>query len=163
MKLSPIQLLESSVEKIWVERVRGDAGEQAHEMLDTLDFQVFKEIKPLPEFWVQPPEPAALKERTFMVTLGIRTPATKSFHGYGFELVVSGVLVSLREEYRSHSVQDMVLEYGLTLLYGIAREQFTATTARMSNGPCVLPTMSFIGEISSSNKTDATLSNTSSI
>jgi hypothetical protein len=163
MKLSPIQLLESSIEKILVERVRGDVSKEEGEMSNTLDFQVFKEIKPLPGFWEQPPEPADLKERTFMVTLGIRTPATKSFHNYGFELVVSGVLVSLREEYRSHSVQDMVLEYGLTLLYGIAREQFTATTARMSNGPCVLPTMSFIGEISSSNKTDATLSNTSSI
>jgi hypothetical protein len=159
MKLSPIQLLESSVEKILVERIRGDAGEQAHEMSDTLDFQVFKEIKPFPEFWVQPPEPALLKETTFVVTLGIRTPAGKSFHGYGFELVVSGVLASLQESYRSHGVQDMVFEYGLTLLYGIAREQFTATTARMSNGPCVLPTMSFIGEISSKNKPDTSLSN----
>lgn len=158
MKLSPIQLLESSIEKILVERVRGDVSKEESEMSNTLDFQVFKEIKPLPEFWEQPPEPADLKGRTFMVTLGIRTPAAKSFHSYGFELVVSGVLVSLREEYRSHSVQDMVLEYGLTLLYGIAREQFTATTARMSNGPCVLPTMSFIGEINSNSKTDVTLS-----
>lgn len=144
MRLSPIQLLDSGIERIFVETVRDAVGEQA--MGNTLDFQVFKEIRPCPEYWNEEPDPASLKERTFRVTLGLRTPPEKHFQKYRFELVVSGVLMSMPESFSSRSVKDMVLEYGLTLLYGIVREQLIATTARMPNGASMLPTMSFLGE-----------------
>ena len=144
MRLSPIQLLESGIERIFVERVRDDAKDQS--MLVNLDFQVFKEIRAFPDFWNEEPEPATLRDRTFRVTLGLRTPPEKHFQKYRFELVVSGVLMAMPESFRGRSVQDMVLEYGLTLLYGIAREQLAATSARMLNGTCTLPTMSFLGE-----------------
>lgn len=147
MRLSPIQLLDSGLERVFVERVRDVADGQA--MVGSLDFQVFKEIQAYPDYWHEDPEPASLKDRTFRVTLGLRTPPEKHFQKYRFELVVSGVLMAMPESFRDQSVQDMVLEYGLTLLYGIAREQLAATSARMLNGTCTLPTMSFLGEAKS--------------
>lgn len=146
MRLSPIQLLESSVERIFVEQVKGDEVQESLDMTRTLDFQVFKEIQPFPGYWSEAPDPADLQDRTYRVTLGLRTAPEKHFQEYRLELVVSGVLMAMPKSFKNHSVQDMVLEYGLTLLYGVAREQLTATTARMRNGFCTLPTMSFLGE-----------------
>jgi len=44
------------------------------------------------------------------------------FEGYKFELIASGVFSCSIENFKSKSVQDMVFEYGLTLLYGMMRE-----------------------------------------
>jgi len=146
MRLSPIQLLESSVERIFVEQVKGDEVQESFDMTRTLDFQVFKEIQPFAGYWSEAPDPADLQDRTYRVTLGLRTPPEKHFQEYRLELVVAGVLMAMPKSFKNRSVQDMVLEYGLTLLYGVAREQLAATTARMRNGCCTLPTMSFLGE-----------------
>ncbi|BBU69632.1 protein-export chaperone SecB [Fluviibacter phosphoraccumulans] len=146
MKLSPIQLLQSSVQQITVFSVDTEKPELSQPMLSTLDFQVLKEIQLNKQFWDDEPNAGTMKDRTYRVTLGIRTPEDKSFHQYRFEIVLTGVVVSMQEAFPQHSVEDMVFEYGLTLLFGIAREQLATTTARMSNGSCLLPTMNFMGE-----------------
>lgn len=146
MKLSPIQLLQSSIQRITVSSDDHETPELNQPMLSTLDFQVFKEIVPHQLFWDDEPDAGSIKDRTYKVTLGIRTPEDQSFHQYRFEIVLTGVVVSMQESFPQHSVEDMVLEYGLTLLFGIAREQLATTTARMSHGSCLLPTMNFMGE-----------------
>ena len=146
MRLSPIQLLDSSIERIFVERVHGVVEQNEAPLTTSMDFQVFKQFAAEPEYWLETPEPASLKDRTFRVTLGLKTPQDKPFQNYRFELVASGVLMVLPESFEPNRVQDMALEYGLTLLYGILREHLTLSTGRMANGACLLPTMSFLGE-----------------
>lgn len=149
MKLSPIQLLQSSVLRITVSSVDTENSELSQPMSSTLDFQVLKEIRLNQQFWDDEPDAGTIKNRTYKVTLGIRTPEDKSFHQYRFEIVLTGVVVSMQDSFPRHSVEDMVYEYGLTLLFGIAREQLATTTARMSNGSCLLPTMNFMGDAAS--------------
>jgi hypothetical protein len=148
MKLSPIQLLESNIEVLSIKRDfdGGDAPERS--LTSSLDLQVYKNVEQVKDYWspdekLEPPE---LRNRTYEVTLGIRTPPQKNFEQYHFEIVVAGVIVCLPENFQNKSVSDMVNEYGLTLLYGIIREQFAATTSRMRGGTKMLPTLSFIGE-----------------
>jgi pyrroline-5-carboxylate reductase len=44
------------------------------------------------------------------------------------------------------SNDDIALQYGLTLLYGLIREQISNLTHRMMWGQAMLPTMSFLDE-----------------
>ena len=148
MKLSPIQLLEAHFEKISIERADNLNSNTERDIAEKFNLQVFKEIKAFPEYWEHEHEIPNLRERTYMVTLGLRTPDDAHFEGYKFEIVVSGAIACLPEEFKSKSVEDMVLEYGLALLYGMLREQFATTTARMSTGQKLLPTLSFLGETS---------------
>ena len=71
-------------------------------------------------------------------------------------MIASGVFSCSIENFKSKSVQDMVFEYGLTLLYGMMREQFANATSRMSKGLKLLPTMSFMGEMASLSKSTET-------
>lgn len=146
MKLSPIQLLQSSIQRITVSSVDDKKPELSQPMLSTLDFQVLKEIQLNQQYWDDEPDAGSIKDRTYKVTLGIRTPEDRSFHQYHFEIILTGIVVSMQESFPQHAVEDMVFEYGLTLLFGIAREQLATTTARMTNGACLLPTMNFMGE-----------------
>lgn len=146
MKLSPIQLLEAHFEKVSLERADSLNSNSERDIAEKLNLQVFKEIKVFPEYWEHEHEIPNLKERTYMVTLGLRTPDDGHFEGYKFEIIVSGAIACLPHEFKTKSVEDMVLEYGLALLYGMLREQFATTTARMSSGQKLLPTLSFLGE-----------------
>jgi preprotein translocase subunit SecB len=156
MKFSPIQLHESHFEKILIEC----ADQQSNSAQLTLppDFavEIFKYIKLSPSYWgIEPPVPG-LNERTYAITLGLRTMEEGKFEGYKFELIASGVFSCSIENFKSKSVQDMVFEYGLTLLYGMMREQFANATSRMSKGLKLLPTMSFMGEMASLSKSTET-------
>jgi hypothetical protein len=148
MKLSPIQLLESSFEIVSIKRDFESSAADDISLTDHLDLQVFRQLRHELNYWseddqVDPPE---LKNRTYAVSLGIRTPPEKNYKHYNFEMVVTGVFVCLQEKFETKTVQDMVFEYGLTLLYGMIREQFAATTSRMRGGTKVLPIVSFLGE-----------------
>ncbi len=148
MKLSPIQLLESSLEVVSIKRDFNTSTSEGISLTSSVDFQVYKELRQELNYWeasdqVDPPD---LRNRTYVVSLGIRTPPDKNYNQYNFEIVATGVVVCLPEKFENKSVEDMVFEYGLTLLYGMIREQFAATTSRMRSGTKVLPTLNFLGE-----------------
>lgn len=156
MRLSPIQLLESNIEVLSIKRDFDGDDAPERSLTSSLDLQVYKNIEQVNDYWnkdekLEPPE---LRNRTYEVTLGIRTPPQKNFEQYHFEIVVTGVIVCLPENFQHKSVADMAHEYGLTLLYGIIREQFAATTARMRGGTKMLPTLSFIGETDKTTKSE---------
>ena len=87
-------------------------------------------------------------DRTYYVQLGLRTPSDSSEVGpYRFEIVLSGVVAVLpgRKELKV-SDDDMALQYGLTLLYGVIREQLSTLTYKMMWGQVMLPTMNFMSD-----------------
>ena len=156
MRLSPIQLLESNIEVVSVKRDFDGHDLPERSLTSSLDLQVYKDVQQISNYWGpdEKPEPPELRNRTYAVSLGIRTPPQKNYENFHFELVVTGVIVCLPESFANKSVHDMVHEYGLTLLYGIIREQFAATTSRMRGGTKMLPTLSFIGETDKVTKTE---------
>lgn len=156
MRLSPIQLLESNLEVVSIKRDFDGHDLPERSLTSSLDLQVYKDVHQIFDYWgpEENPEPPELKNRTYAVSLGIRTPPQKNYEKFHFEFVVTGVIVCLRESFTSKSVHDMVHEYGLTLLYGIIREQFAATTSRMRGGTKMLPTLSFMGETDKISKSE---------
>ena len=145
MKSSPIQLLESFPEKILLTISDSYDDKSTAGTFEKLDAQVFREIEDFPGFWETEPPVKGLEERTYNVTLGIRTPKGKSAGPYVFEFVISGVVVCVGSV-GDRNPRDLAFEYGLTILYGNIREQFAGLTARMRPGIRFLPTLSFIGE-----------------
>jgi hypothetical protein len=66
---------------------------------------------------------------------------------YKFEIVYSAVITVLPERAKGTiSEDDLALQYGLTLLYGVIREQISTLTYKMSWGQVMLPTMTFLDE-----------------
>lgn len=147
MKLSPIQLLESFPEKVWVERNKSEgAPEDGESVFDRIDLQVFKRIEPFPDFWEDAPPVPGLKDRTFRLTLGVRTPEETKVGAYVFEFVVTGAIACIPETLGGRNPEDVAFEYGLAILYGMIREQFASISSRMQPGIRLLPTLSFMGE-----------------
>jgi hypothetical protein len=147
MKSSPIQLLASFPEKVWVERnMTEEMLGNGKSIFDRIDLQVFKRIEICPEFWEDEPPVPGLKERTFRVTLGVRTPEKSTVGAYLFEFVVTGTIACIPEKVNEMNPEDAAFEYGLAMLYGMIREQFASITSRMQLGTRLLPTISFMGD-----------------
>jgi hypothetical protein len=147
MKSSPIQLLESFPEKVWVERNKLEyALKNGESVFDRIDLQILKSIEAFPDYWEDTPPVSGLKDRTFRVTLGVRTPENTKVGAYVFEFVVTGTIACIPDNLGVRSPEDISFEYGLAILYGMIREQFASITSRMQPGIRLLPTVSFIGE-----------------
>lgn len=148
MKPSPVQLLQSNVDKISVEvnnefepDVRGAAFSEG------ITLQVKEHFEAVPDFWDEqgaPPKPG-IRDRTFMVTLGIRTdPKEKKSAPYSFEILATGIVACMPEKVNALEPDEAAKQYGLSMIYGAMREQLLMITSRMVHGPRLLPTVSFM-------------------
>lgn len=147
MRPSPIQMVEAFPEKVWVE-LNGniDATSDDDSSLDKIELQFRKRLEPFPDFWDDGEPFEGARERTFKVTLGVRTPEGTKVGAYVFEIVIAGAFACVAKKVGDLEPEDAAYEYGLTMLYGMVREQFAAITSRMLPGIRTLPTLSFIGE-----------------
>ena len=154
MRASPIQLLETTLIKVSIEPI--EAVESAEPVaeghgkslfnLTTFEIQTSKGIIPYSKYWDDKQNPPnALVDKTYLIHLGVRTvPEVEAKGLYRFEVVVTGVVGVFSAE--KDSPEKMAYQYGLTLLFGVVREQLMALTLKMSNGSMMLPTMSFLDE-----------------
>lgn len=153
MKKSPLQLLQTSLLKLSIEPVNEPRFEKRRPSnpfeYEQIVLETSKTCSKLPEYWKEISPPIeGLVDRTYYVQLGLRTPSDSSEVGpYRFEIVLSGVVAVLpgRKELKV-SDDDMALQYGLTLLYGVIREQLSTLTYKMMWGQVMLPTMNFMSE-----------------
>lgn len=163
MKKSPIQLLQTSLLKLSIEPVTEARYEKRRPSnpfeYEQIALETSKACNKLPEYWKEIPPPIeGLVDRTYYVQLGLRTPNDTTEVGpYRFEIVLSGVIAVLpsRKELKV-SDDDMALQYGLTLLYGVIREQLSTLTYKMMWGQVMLPTMNFMDEKTPEQATEAT-------
>ncbi|WP_374317204.1 hypothetical protein [Aquabacterium sp.] len=140
-------MIEAFPEKVWVELNKNiDQSSADESQLDKVELQFRKRLEPFPEFWDGDEPFEGARDRTFKVTLGVRTPESTDVGAYVFEIVITGAFACVAEKVGAHSPEDAAYEYGLTMLYGMVREQFAAITSRMLPGIRMLPTLSFIGE-----------------
>lgn len=149
MKRSPIQLLETTLDKVSV-AVNNDydidgADSKSFEKV-TLEFHQACELAS--DYWGDSEPPDGMRERTFRVQLGVRTsPEDAAKAPYAFELICSGIVACLQPKVSSSlSAKDGALEYGQALLYGVIRENLLSLTSRMQHGARMLPTISFMGD-----------------
>jgi hypothetical protein len=143
MKQSPIQLLESFPRKMLVEEVGPDDSDES--AFEKIDLQIMRGIESVPQFWEEKPPLSGLENRTYRVTLGVRTPRDKPAGPYEFEFILSGIFACMAIP-KDKKCEDMAYEYGLTILYGNIREHFATISSRMEPGVRFLPTLSFLGE-----------------
>lgn len=146
MKSSPIQLLQSTIEKLSVEANDSYDGEDPNSLGEKLDLQVKEICEPFADFWEdQKPATKELANRTFLVRLAIRTdPEGDAKAPYAFELVFSGVVACMPPKLNHFSPEQAARQYGFAMVYGAMREQFLTVTSRMPHGPRLLPTVSFM-------------------
>lgn len=153
MKPSPVQLLQSTIEKVNVE-ANLEFNPEGAPFGEDVELQVREVCEPFPQFWDsqgQKPPIEEFPERTFLVRLAIRSNPEKSFNiPYSFELIFSGVVASV-PSFVQMSPADSARQYGLAMLYGAMREQFLTMTSRMPHGARLLPTVSFMDGGSRSN------------
>lgn len=147
MKNSPIQLLTSNFIKICVEPHVGADDLSEDPAIDRMEIQYFDRIEQAQDYWGADSADSAddIARRTFLVTLGVRTVDGETMGPYKFEIIASGVLACFSQHIGGMTPRDAVREYGLTLLFGMLREQLANMTARMPNGIRLLPTVSFVG------------------
>jgi len=153
MKKSNIQLLQTSLLKLSIEPVPDLKYENRRPSnpfeYDKVILETSKECTKLREYWsgIAPPV-ESIRETTYHVQLGLRTPADSDEVGpYSFEIVCSAVIVVLPDrKVGKLTDDDVALQYGLTLLYGIIREQISTLTYKMPWGQVMLPTMTFLDE-----------------
>jgi hypothetical protein len=148
MKPSPVQLLQSSIEKISVE-VNSEFAEasKSDSMGDEVAFEVMERCEPITDYWTEknPAPSPGLAERTFFVSLGIRTDSgLKSKAPYQFEIVCSGVVACIVPRIHKMEPDEAARQYGLAMIYGAMREQLLLITSRMVHGARLLPTVSFM-------------------
>lgn len=146
-----MQLLQSSLLKIFIEpcKFEGDSPSTGPFDYDKVKFETARACGKFSEYWSGRLIPVdGLEKKTYFVQLGVRTPPEEENVGpYKFEIVCSGVVAVMPErEINSLSDDDLVLQYGLTLLYGIIREQLSTLTYKMTAGQALLPTMTFLEE-----------------
>ena len=145
MKPSPVQLLQSTIEKFSVEANPLNADGAASTSED-VQLQVKEFCEPFSAFWKdQAPPVNGIEERTFMVRLSIRTEVEDvTSIPYSFELVFSGVVACFPETLNGFAPALTARQYGLAMIYGAMREQFLTFTSRMPHGARLLPTVSFM-------------------
>ncbi len=153
MRKSKIQLLQTSLLKLSIEPVADLKYENRRPSnpfeYEKITLETSKACSKLREYWsALPPPVESIRETTYHVQLGLRTPADIDDVGpYRFEIVYSAVITVLPDRAKgSLSDDDMALQYGLTLLYGVIREQISTLTYKMSWGQVMLPTMTFLDE-----------------
>jgi len=148
MKSSPIMLLQTLIEKIQVEinpEFEGKKGQS--EFGESVELQVRQQCEPYSDYWDEetPPVISGIENRTYSVTLGIRTdPEVKARGPYSFELVFTGVVACVPEMIGDLPPQVAAQQYGYAMVYGAMREQFITLTSRMGHGGRLLPTVSFM-------------------
>ena len=145
MKPSPVQLLQSTIEKFSVE-ANMLGSDRAAPTSEDVQLQVKAFCEPFAGFWEdQVPPVDGIEERTFMVRLSIRTePDGAASIPYSFELVFSGVVACFPETLNGFVPALTARQYGLAMIYGAMREQFLTFTSRMPHGARLLPTVSFM-------------------
>lgn len=154
MKASPVQLLQSTIDKISVEVNESfDPTSGTTSLREDIVLQVKEEFGTFAEYWDSEtplPDPG-IKSRTFLVTLGIRTdPSEKTDAPYRFEIVCTGIVACMVEKVHTLQPDEAARQYGLAMIYGTMREQLLGVTSRMAHGPRLLPTVSFMEEPRSS-------------
>jgi len=154
MKMSPVQLMEATILKMYVEPnldVELEVSDKDFEFED-IDFDVAKGIGSADEFWADTTHDfGEIEARSVRLTLGIRT-ATPVNSPYHFEIVCGGVFAILDPEYRGPVPNDCLLwQSGLSILFGRIRELLSSTTLKMPSGELLLPTMSFMDDLPPAN------------
>ena len=157
MKKSFIQLLQTSLLKLSIEPASDLKYENRRPSnpfeYEKIVLETSKACSKLNEYWsALPPPIESVRETTYHVQLGLRTPTDLEDVGpYKFEIVYSAVITILPDRAKGKlSDDDMALQYGLTLLYGVIREQISTLTYKMTWGQVMLPTMTFMDEKHSS-------------
>lgn len=153
MKRSPIQLIQTTLLKLAVEPVQDDrfGGRKPATPFeyDKVVLETARSCRRFPEYWNGRELPIeGIADKTYLVYLGLRTPTDGEETGpYKFEVVCSGVIAVMPTRTPGKvSDDDLALQFGLTLLYGVIREQLTNLTHRMTWGDIQLPTMNFLDE-----------------
>ncbi len=148
MKPSPVQLLQSTIDKISVEsNDEFDGGGEGVSLREDILLQVKEGFQGFSEYWgKENPVPlVGLENRTYLVSLGIRTdPEDRRLAPYSFELAVSGIVACMPEMVHELRPEEAARQYGLAMIYGAMREQLLTLTSRMIHGPRLLPTVSFM-------------------
>ena len=147
MRLSPVQLLDSRIERLHIEPSRDETAESHSDSQIFAYLMVHRSCSPSPDYWDDTPDiDSGIKERTFHVRLGLKTPDDKEpLFPYRFELLVSGYFAIEREKIGDLEAPDIAVQYGLTILLGTIRETLLSNSARMPKGPFLLPTFTFLG------------------
>lgn len=157
MKSSPVQLLQSTIEKISVD-ANLEFDSKITPFGEDVELQVREICEPFPDFWnaqERTPPIEELPARTYLVRLAIRSNPEKSKEiPYSFELIFSGVVASV-PSFVDMPAADSARQYGLAMLYGAMREQFLTMTSRMPHGARLLPTASFMDGTSPGEVQDA--------
>lgn len=153
MKRSQIQLLQTSLLKLAIEPIpnskfNGRRPSNPFEY-EKIVLETSKSCKRYPQHWNDIQQPVeGLAEKTYFVQLGLRTPPdTEDVGPYKFEVVYAAVIAILPQRVNGElSDDDLALQYGLTLLYGVIREHVSTLTYKMNWGQAMLPTMTFMDE-----------------
>lgn len=149
MKTSPIQLLDAVFEEISIEANSGHEPRIGGQISDDIRFETISACEPLPDFWNGKDVPIeGVQDRTYVINLAIRTSAEgRDIYPYVFQIKCAGVVACIKEKVSNNlSARDAALEYGLSLLYGMVRDQVLQCTSRMSRSTWMLPTVSFMGD-----------------
>ena len=146
MRHSKIQLVELTLGKVLVtpnSRYK-DPATTAEAPAD-MGLQSAKTICKNPEFWEKQLDiDAAVRDHTYAVKLGIRTPPNSTGYPYNFEIQFTGVVVNFDSV--DGDSDKLAAKYGLALLYGAIRDQLLSLTSKMKAGQLLVPTMSFEDE-----------------
>ncbi len=153
MRKSKIQLLQTTLHKLFIEPV-GDSKYENRRPSNPFEYEkiileTHRDCSKYSGYWsVLTPPIESIRESTYHVQLGLRTATdTEDVGPYRFEVLCSAVIVVLPDRGEGTiSEEDLALQYGLTLLYGVIREQISTLTYKMVWGQVMLPTMTFLDE-----------------
>ena len=148
MKASPVQLLQSTIEKLCVESNLEFEDTGTDLRVENVEIQVKEECQLFSEYWDDEKSLSSgegIRDRTYRVRLSIRTgqEAAKAAP-YAFDLVFAGVVACMPPRLNQFSPEQAARQYGFAMIYGAMREQFLTATSRMPHGPRLLPTVSFM-------------------
>lgn len=150
MRISPVQLLDSSIERVRIDPVSQELAKPSSDAELFGSLLIYRHCEKGPDYWTDEDDADDdLKDRTYRIRLGIKTrfEEGKPFFPYHFEIVVSGVFAVVNPEPIGElSPQDAAVQYGFTMLLGAIRETLLTNTARMPNNRFLLPTFTFLGE-----------------
>ena len=148
MRISPVQLLASTIERLRIDPST-DEIEATHSDSSLLDGLFFhRHCQTAEDYWEGDDSvDQGLRSRTYMITLGLKTRADgpRRFP-YQFEVVASGIFAVSPETIGTLPAQDAAAQYGFTMLLGTIREAILLNTSRMIHGALLLPTFTFMGE-----------------
>lgn len=148
MRISPVQLLASTIERLRIDPAPGEseAARSDSDVLDSLFFH--RHCATAADYWDQEQTlDPGLRSRTYLIRLGIKTRSEGAQRfPYHFEIVASGIFAVSPATIGSLPAEDAAAQYGLTMLLGTIREALLLNTSRMVNGQMLLPTFTFMGQ-----------------